>query len=155
MILILSAGYDSGMSEETQAPLAERLRRKGVRPTRQRLAVLEALEQEPNDATAQELWRRLRERDEQGLGLATVYRTLAVLRDHGVVDVLAHHDDELCYRLCTDAHHHHLVCTRCHRVVELADCGLDEWIEGIAERNGFADVGHRLELAGVCASCRG
>jgi len=139
------------MDEQAQA-IGERLQRRGVRPTRQRVAVLEALQEEPNDATAQELWRRLRERDD-ALGLATVYRTLAVLREQGVVDALAHHDGELCYRLCSDEHHHHLVCTRCHRVVEIAGCGLDDWIDTIADRSGFADVSHRLELAGVCESC--
>ena len=58
--------------------LSELLERNGVRATSRRLEVLEELAQERDDVTAQQLWSRLRERD-SGTGLATVYRTLALL----------------------------------------------------------------------------
>src|SRR6476659_5273694 len=95
--------------------------RRGLRPTRQRVAVLQALSDEPNDATAQEIHARLRG-GQDAVGLATVYRTLALLSEEGLVDTLMHHPGEACYRLCGDGHHHHLVCRECHRVVELGDC---------------------------------
>jgi Fur family transcriptional regulator, ferric uptake regulator len=129
------------------------LRTNGVRPTRQRLAVLGALAAERNDATAQELWRRLR-RGKQTIGLATVYRTLALLHEHDVIDALSHHEGERCYRLCTDAHHHHLVCERCHRVVEVADCDLEPWVAAVAKRHGFVAQAHQVEISGTCATCR-
>ena len=83
--------------------------------------------------TAQQLHGRLKARGEQ-LGLATVYRTLSLLAGAGAVDTLSHHPGELCYRWCGEEHHHHLVCDRCHRVVELADCELDPWLERLAAR---------------------
>jgi len=110
---------------ETRRDLSELLERHEVRATRRRLEVLEELAQERDDVTAQQLWSRLRERD-SSTGLATVYRTLALLSDKGVVDVLSHHGGEQCYRLCGDEHHHHLLCQRCHRVVEIQECGLDD-----------------------------
>src|SRR5688572_4440582 len=111
-----------------QAPdLSSRLADAGVRATPQRLLVLETLAAEPHDATAQEIHARLRE-GEGRIGLATVYRTLAVLKSRGVVDELSHHAGERCYRLCTPGHHHHLVCELCHRVEELEGCDLDAWI---------------------------
>ncbi|MDX6449283.1 MAG: Fur family transcriptional regulator, ferric uptake regulator, partial [Gaiellaceae bacterium] len=79
------------------------LARHGVRSTRQRLAVLEALTAEPNDATAQEIHAELVTRG-RAVGLATVYRTLALLSEHGVVDALMHHPGEVCYRLCGEGH---------------------------------------------------
>src|SRR5690242_9109215 len=100
----------------TRQDLADLLERHDVRATPRRLEVLEELAQERDDVTAQQLWSRLRERD-SATGLATVYRTLALLSEKGVVDVLSHHGGEQCYRLCGDAHHHHLLCERCHRVV--------------------------------------
>ena len=133
--------------------LTELLERKGVRPTPRRLEVLAELARERDDATAQQLWTRLRERDSR-TGLATVYRTLALLSEHGVVDVLSHHGTEQCYRLCTDAHHHHLLCTRCHRVVEVEECDLGEWLDRVAERHGFVATDHRIEIAGLCPDCR-
>jgi Fur family ferric uptake transcriptional regulator len=133
--------------------LGELLTGKGVRATPQRLEVLEELAREGNDVTAQELWGRLRERDSR-TGLATVYRTLSLLAEKGVVDVLAHHGTEQCYRLCADGHHHHLLCTGCHRVVEVQECDLGGWLDAVAARHGFVATDHRIEIAGLCGDCR-
>jgi len=133
--------------------VAALLAAKGVRATKQRLEVLSELARERDDVTAQALWRRLRERD-SGTGLATVYRTLAVLSEKGVIDALSHHGTELCYRLCSDAHHHHLTCSSCHRVVEIEQCGLDGWLDEVSRRHGFVATDHRIEVTGLCASCR-
>lgn len=125
----------------------------GVRPTRQRVVVLTELMGERNDVTAQQLHERLRARGE-GLGLATVYRTLGLLADEGVVDVLSHRPGELCYRLCGEGHHHHLVCSSCHQVVELDECELEPWLERISQSHGFVTTAHRLEVSGLCGDCR-
>ena len=141
------------MTEARQPRLLERLSDTGLRVTRQRLRVLEELAREPHDVTAQELHRRLREGGER-IGLATVYRTLGALAEHGIVDTLAHSPLEACYRLCGEGHHHHLVCSECHRVVELAECGLDEWLAAAAAREGFVATAHRVEVVGLCDGCR-
>jgi Fur family ferric uptake transcriptional regulator len=138
--------------QENRTDLAGLLARKGVRATRQRLEVLAELARERDDVTAQSLWRRLRERDSR-TGLATVYRTLALLSEKGVIDSLSHHETELCYRLCTDSHHHHLLCTKCHRVVEIEEC-IDGWIDEVTSRHGFVVTDHRVEITGVCGHCR-
>jgi Fur family ferric uptake transcriptional regulator len=136
-----------------QARATELIEGVGLRATRQRVTVLSELMVEHDDATAQELHERLRRRGER-LGLATVYRTLGLLADEGVIDSLSHRQGELCYRLCGEGHHHHLVCTSCHRVVELEDCELGPWLERISGAHGFVTTGHRLEVSGVCADCR-
>ncbi len=133
--------------------LSALLDRHGVRATPRRLEVLEELAGERDDVTAQALWSRLRERDSR-TGLATVYRTLALLEAAGVVDVLSHHSGEQCFRLCSEAHHHHLVCERCHRVVEIENCDLDGWVNRAAKRHGFVATAHRVEISGLCADCR-
>src|ERR1041385_6638143 len=99
------------MVTATRQDLSELLARHGVRATPRRLEVLEELARERDDVTAQQLWGRLRERDSR-TGLATVYRTLALLSEKGVVDVLSHESlagrgGEQCYRLCGGEHHHH------------------------------------------------
>jgi len=129
------------------------LERHGVRATRQRMAVLRALAAEPNDATAQEIYAWLAQRGE-AIGLATVYRTLALLSSNGVVDALAHRPGELCYRLCGEGHHHHFVCRECHRVVELDGCDLDDWLKRLAVKHKFAISAHTVEVTGTCADCR-
>ena len=97
MIIALIQWYRTFVASTAQ----ERLAASGIRATRQRLRVLEALEAEPNDATAQEIFETLRARGDS-IGLATVYRTLGLLSSHGVVDALVHRPGEVCYRLCGD-----------------------------------------------------
>jgi Fur family ferric uptake transcriptional regulator len=139
--------------ETAQESAIDVLSAAGVRPTRQRERVLSELMGERDDVTAQELHERLRSGGEK-LGLATVYRTLGLLAEAGVIDVLSHRAGELCYRWCGQGHHHHLVCSSCHRVVELADCELDPWLERISRAHGFVTTGHRLEVSGLCGACR-
>ena len=117
------------------------------------MQVLAELMGEPDDVTAQELHTRLR-RGGRGAGLATVYRTLSLLADEGLVDTISHRPGELCYRWCGDEHHHHLVCSRCHRVVELAECELGTWLDRVSAAHGFIATAHRLEVAGLCGTCR-
>lgn len=132
---------------------ADELARLSVRATAQRLSIVSELLRERDDVTAQELHDRLRGRGER-LGLATVYRTLGLLESEGVIHSLAHRPGELCYRWCGDEHHHHLVCSSCHRVVELGECEADAWVDRVSADHGFIATGHRLEVAGLCADCR-
>lgn len=140
------------MEQKRQDEATALLAGRGLRPTAQRLLVLDALAEVTDDATAQEIHERLRARSAR-IGLATVYRSLRLLAEHGVVDVLSHRPGEACYRLCGDGHHHHLVCTSCHRVIELRDCSLDAWLSDVAAAHGFALTGHEVEVSGLCGDC--
>jgi Fur family transcriptional regulator, ferric uptake regulator len=152
MSLIRIPAILGDVSSAPQPNAAELLERHGLRPTRQRLAVLGVLAAEHDDATAQEIHAALLARGDR-VGLATVYRTLAALSECGAVDALSHHPGEVCYRLCSEGHHHHLVCERCHRVVELFDCDLDAWLSERARKHGFTVSGHSVEATGLCADC--
>lgn len=129
-----------------------RLREVGVRLTAPRRLVLQALSREPHDATAQEIHGRLRAAGNP-VGLATVYRTLALLQECGAVDALSHRPGEICYRLCAPGHHHHLVCSDCHGVQEVTDCQLEDWLDRVGEQHGFRPTSHSLEVFGTCADC--
>lgn len=131
---------------------AEELRAAGLRATSQRIDVLEAMEGVRGDVTAQALHEALLGSGST-LGLATVYRTLSSLADAGVIDAMQH-GHGTCWRKCAPGHHHHLTCDRCHRVVEVHDCGVGEWASRIADQHGFADVRHVVELRGTCERCR-
>ena len=141
------------MPSDEQIHAAGVLEGVGVRPTSKRVIVLTELMGEENDVTAQQLHERLRSRGDR-LGLATVYRTLGLLAEEGVIDSLSHRPGELCYRWCGQGHHHHLVCSSCHQVVELDECELEPWLERISAAHGFVTTGHRLEVSGLCGDCR-
>lgn len=125
----------------------------GVRGTRQRVAITEALEDETAFQTAQELHARLRARGD-AVGLTTVYRTLQALAAAGEVDVVRTDAGEALYRRCGVAeHHHHIVCRSCGTTAELRATPIESWVEEAARRHGFSEVTHTAELFGICADC--
>lgn len=123
------------------------------RSTRQKRALAAVLEASDTFRSAQELHSELRARGEN-VGLTTVYNQLRSLADTGEVDVLRSADGESLYRRCaTDDHHHHLVCRRCGRTVELEGPEVERWAAKVAERHGFVQVSHTVEVFGTCADC--
>lgn len=123
-----------------------------LRPTRQRLAIDAALRAAVDFQSAQEIHDALRQGGDK-VGLATVYRTLQAMADSGEVDVRHNPAGETTYRRCSDSHHHHLVCRACGRTVEITGSAVERWAHATAERHGFTDVVHTVELAGLCADC--
>ena len=119
----------------------------GLRATRQRLLVLKTLAAEPHDATAQEIYSRLRQSGEP-VGLATVYRTLALLEADGRVRRL----DRGRFIACEPGHHHHLVCVSCGAVEETELCAAPPVTE-VHKRHGFVVQHHEADLYGVCGKC--
>ena len=124
-----------------------------LRPTRQRRAVMDALESFDDFRSAQEIHELLGERGD-AVGLATVYRTLQRLADAGEVDLLRTEEGEAIYRRCSDTHHHHLVCRVCGATVEVEGPTVERWTRAIAAEHGYDDVSHTLEIFGTCAACR-
>ncbi len=122
------------------------------RATKQRQAVADLLSDRSGFRSAQQIHAELRERGER-VGLATVYRNLGLLVQLGEVDTLQQEDGEALYRRCSSRHHHHLVCRRCGRTVEVAGPAVEQWANRVAAEHGFTELSHTLELFGVCADC--
>ena len=129
---------------------------KRPRATRQGGAVREALQEHEGFTSAQELYTTLRATG-HGIGLSTVYRHLQLLTDQDVVDAIHNPDGETVYRLCgersSQEHHHHLVCRRCGRTEEVQGRAIERWAAQTAQRFGFTDVDHTIEVFGVCQGC--
>jgi Fur family transcriptional regulator, ferric uptake regulator len=123
-----------------------------LRPTRQRLAVVAALETCDDFRSAQEIHDLLVNSGES-VGLATVYRTLQALTEGDEVDALRSEDGETVYRRCSRSHHHHLVCRSCGRTVEVEAPEMESWSTRIAAEHGFRETNHHLEIFGTCSSC--
>ncbi|MGA9376649.1 MAG: Fur family transcriptional regulator [Mycobacterium sp.] len=123
-----------------------------VRSTRQRAAISALLEDIAGFRSAQELHDELRQRGE-GIGLTTVYRTLQSMAAAGQVDTLRTDTGESVYRLCSQHHHHHLVCRMCGNTVEVAGGAAEIWADEVAVEHGFTDVSHTIEIFGVCSRC--
>lgn len=125
----------------------------GVRSTRQRAAIADALAASDDFQSAQELHEKLKARGES-IGLTTVYRNLQALTQSGQIDALWDGSGETRYRDCSAGHHHHLVCRRCGTTVELQAEAVERWAGAVADEHGFSDIHHTVEVFGVCAACR-
>jgi Fur family ferric uptake transcriptional regulator len=125
----------------------------GLRATRQRTAIVRAMEREGRPVTAQSLHARLA-KPRKGPGLATIYRTLQALAQAGFARTFPAGEGELSYKLCDPGHHHHLICERCGRVVEIPSCEIEGWASSAARRRGFSVSSHQADIFGLCADCR-
>lgn len=121
--------------------------------TTRRDAVHDTLRQSEGFRSAQDVYAEMRQHGAK-IGLTTVYRALQALADRGQVDVLRTDDGESVYRACaTGEHHHHLVCRKCGRTVEVAGPAVERWAEAVGSEHGFTDVTHTVEVFGTCPSC--
>jgi Fur family transcriptional regulator, ferric uptake regulator len=129
-------------------------RGRAYRSTRQGDLVRAQLEAGDGFRSAQSVFSELRSQGET-IGLSTVYRHLQTLADAGDADVLQTPEGEALYRLCGQAapHHHHLVCRACGRTQEIEGAAMERWAARIAQKHGFTDVDHTVELLGLCAAC--
>ena len=79
---------------------------------------------------------------------------MQTLADGGEVDVLRSDSGEAVYRRCATAeHHHHLVCRRCGAAVEIEGPAVETWAHEVAERHGFSELRHTVEIFGLCRDC--
>ncbi len=124
----------------------------GARSTKQREALVHVLDEVDGFRSAQQLHALLADRGAK-VGIATVYRSLQLLADAELVDVIHSEEGEASYRRCSTRHHHHLVCRVCGRAVEAQAPAVETWVAAIAAEHGFSDVSHDLEIFGTCADC--
>jgi Fur family ferric uptake transcriptional regulator len=121
------------------------------RTTKQREAVRAALASSGEFVSAQGLHQSMRQSGST-VGLATVYRALATLAEDGEADALQSGGEAL-YRACSPSHHHHLICRRCGRTVELEAAAVERWAGQVAAEHGFVEPEHVVDIFGLCAAC--
>ncbi|HEU0027882.1 MAG TPA: Fur family transcriptional regulator [Ktedonobacterales bacterium] len=131
---------------------AGRLRRLGVRVTPQRVFVLEALELNSGHMTAEEIMQWASRRY-PALNLATVYRTLDLLTEVGLVAQTDLGGGAASYELVGDSPHHHLACERCGAVIEMDEALLEGLRDEALRVHGFHARPRHLAIYGVCRSC--
>jgi Fur family transcriptional regulator, ferric uptake regulator len=130
----------------------DKLRAGGYRVTPQRQLVLEAVARLEH-ATPEEIYGEVRQ-TARGVNVSTVYRTLELLEQLGLVQHTHIHHGAPSYHLAEDAQHVHLVCRQCEQVTEVDQAAVLPLVVALQENQGFAtDVGH-LTVFGLCAACR-
>ncbi|MCC5995300.1 MAG: transcriptional repressor [Oceanicaulis sp.] len=121
---------------------------KGLRMTEQRRVIARVLSRADDHPDAEELHRRANEVD-KGISLATVYRTVRLFEDAGIIERHDFRDGRSRYEESPEDHHDHLIDMNSGEVVEFYDEEIERLQEAIARRLGYKLVDHRLELYGV------
>lgn len=138
-----------------QRDILEALRWAGYKLTGPRLRVIETLiKNQEKHQTVEELYDDIN-REHPPIGLATVYRTLGLLYELGVVTKLELNDGFDRYELAdsSDHQHHHLLCTRCHSIIEVKEDFLDDLEDKLQGDYHFYVTGHQLKFYGLCQAC--
>lgn len=133
--------------------LLDLLRARGNRLTPQRVAIVTAIVTHPGHPTVEQLHHEIL-RDFPTTSLATVYKTVHLLKEAGQVLELSFGDLGNRYDGMRPYPHPHLICTRCGSILDSEIAGFDRIVEDLAGPAGFAVKSHRFDIFGLCATCR-
>ncbi len=128
--------------------IISRCEAKGLRMTGQRRTIAQVLEQSEDHPDVEELYARAVEMD-SGISIATVYRTVKLFEEAGILERLEFGDGRARYEDAERDHHDHLIDMQSGEVIEFVDPEIEALQEKIAAKLGYKLKGHRLELYGV------
>ena len=129
------------------------LQEKGYRLTPQRMLVIEALHGADEHISAEEIYGQLHARYPYS-NISTVYRTLELLKELNLVMETDFGEGRVRYHVAEKGHHHHLVCRRCGKIVDLEESMLYPLEDALLRDYDFeADLRH-IAISGECNECR-
>ncbi len=120
--------------------------------TNQRRLLLDLLGKVKGHIDAKELYRRASARD-KSISQATVYRTLRLFKEQGLIKERMLGKVRCCYEISGLPEHHHLICQGCGKVMEFNNPHFDKLIEAIKDEHGFKVTKAELYLEGYCPEC--
>ncbi len=138
--------------EQTIRAFITFLKRKGYRITEQRIAVLKEVLSMEGHFEAKDLCERFEDRSD--VSRATVYRTLRLLLESGLIRETVSDEKHPHYEKTVGGFHGHLICLNCGRIVEFPESGVMDLQREISERYGFELKFGKFEIFGICRRCR-
>ncbi len=142
------------LEQERLEAIVLRLREGGHRITPQRLAILRAMVCQASHPSVEEV-HRIIQPEFPTTSLATVYKTVALLKAAGEVLELGFGDLGSRYDALRPYPHPHVICTRCGSIRDPANEGIQNLVERLAQETGYAILTHRFDLFGFCPACQG
>jgi Fur family ferric uptake transcriptional regulator len=142
------------MRKNATQQLSEYLSGQGLKSTSQRDQILQIFVDAGSHLSAEELYSRVK-KSHPRIGYATVYRTLKLLAEAGLAEERRFEDGFTRYEYrSSDAHHDHLICTRCGGIIEFENERIEELQSDVAKKKHFQVLSHKLEIYGLCSSCQ-
>ena len=139
------------MSREGQFLTA--IRSNGLRMTRQRQLILEVLDASQEHLDAEAIHDRVKVHDPR-IGLATVYRTLALLKAMGLVKEHSLGEEHGHFEAVQEVPHYHFTCIGCRQVIEFEAPAVTEAVQSLIDRESVQVIDVHLSLTGYCSNCR-
>ncbi len=131
------------------------LKQNSLKYTLQREAILRTLYDSDEHLTPEALHRLVQQNyPNLRIGIATVYRTLSLLEESGIVTSLSFGAQGKKYELGAKEHHDHMICTECGTITEFLDEEIEKRQEKIAKEFGFLMKDHSMQIYGICHSCQ-
>jgi Fur family ferric uptake transcriptional regulator len=131
------------------------LKKNSLKFTIQREVILETLYSSDIHLTPESLHHLIQKKyPELNTGIATVYRTLSLLEDSGVVTSISFGAHGKKYELGAKKHHDHLICTACGSITEFVDEEIENRQHKITEELGFKMSDHSMQIYGICKKCQ-
>ncbi|MFQ6031480.1 MAG: Fur family transcriptional regulator [Candidatus Zixiibacteriota bacterium] len=141
------------MKEATQI-FVKYLNSKDLKLTKERKTVLQEIFLHQGHLEAEDLLHNLRKKRER-TSRATIYRTLELLVDSGIVrKVDLGHGHSHYEHVLGHAHHEHMVCLECEKVIEFSDKRIERSLKKLCGKNGFEHISHCFQVFGYCKDCR-
>jgi Fur family transcriptional regulator, ferric uptake regulator len=132
--------------------LVNELKSRGIRVTPQRAIILEAIETQPGHLTAEAVFAAVQKVNSY-INLATVYRTLDLLKELELITESDMGTGASHYALRTHGPHHHAICRTCGRSFEFSHTLLEPFLDQLASRHAFVADAHHIVIFGWCDSC--
>ncbi|HEY9078683.1 Fur family transcriptional regulator [Magnetovibrio sp.] len=136
------------MGSETPSRIEELCQEQGMKMTGQRRVIARVLSAATDHPDVEELHRRA-VADDPNISIATVYRTVRLFEESGILERLDFGDGRARYEEAGGDHHDHLIDINSSRVIEFHNAAIEALQEKIAAEHGYRLVGHKLELYGV------
>jgi Fur family ferric uptake transcriptional regulator len=138
---------------EKQKAIKTLFHKRGLKCTPQRLAVLGILQESSSHFSIIEIHKKVK-KALPGTGLATVYRALEALVDLGLIVRIHLEDGCHSYTVAPIGHQHSIVCVGCNRVMDFAECPIEDVLGKLSRQTGFTIQKHFLQLYGRCRTCQ-
>ena len=133
---------------------AKYLNSRNLKLTKERKAVLEEIFLHTGHLEAEDILHSLR-RKKKRASRATIYRTLDLLVDSGIVrKVDFGHGHSHYEQVLGHAHHEHMICIKCGKVIEFPDEKIERLIKKLCEKSGFEHTSHSFQIFGYCRDCK-
>jgi len=140
-------------AEQRMELFHSRLRDRGLKSTAPRDDIARVFFELGRHISAEELYGEVK-RVNPHVGYATIYRTLKLLKECGLLSERHFDEGQARYEVAGEHHHDHFICENCGKIMEFENDELEKIQQVVARRLGVTLTRHKMELYGLCAECR-